>query len=101
GNGKILLKQGQAESRALAGKVVDVLLYEEELFGIERFEILVQNLLRQRVVDRRHLVVIMAQNFRTQVRRTGLLRGRFQLRYRRSRIECGTLGERRQEQGDP
>ncbi len=46
-NGKVFLEDGVAEPGAIAGKLVDVGLNEEELLGIERFQILVEYLLRQ------------------------------------------------------
>ena len=96
-NGKVFLQDGVAELGPIAGKLVNVGLNEEELLGIKRFQILVEYLLRQGVVERHPLVVVTGQQFSRQVCRLSLLLYRLQLwRIRRSRVERCALRCRRQ-----
>jgi hypothetical protein len=72
------IAQRIVETGAVAGETVDVALQEERAVGVERFDVAVEDLGRERVVERRGLVVeaAVAEQLRDPGRGFGLLVGR-------------------------
>ena len=102
GHAQVLGEDRVVEQGAVDLQAIDVGLQEVELLGVERLQVLVEGLARQRVVERDGLVVVARQQFRRQVGRLGLADLRLeQQRGSRLRIGRSHLGCSRQCQDQP
>ena len=96
---EVLFQDGLAERGAMNGKLVDVGLHEQHLFGIEILQVLVEHLGRQSVIEGHPPVVVAGQDFGSQASGLGLMGYRLQIgRIRRACFKWRSLRRRRQDE---